>query len=75
MSTKKQFTNELGNSIQVEVSEKDIDGVPGVLIIMEGPTSTAENHITRKEAEVLHEELGILLKNSSEEPHNLPDTM
>lgn len=63
-----KFTNELGNPISVQVSDKPIDGVraadgkamkhmPGVLIVLEGPTSTSENHITRLEAEKLFEEL------------------
>jgi len=59
--SQKNFTNELGNAITVEVSAKEIEGVPGVLIYIEGPTSLTENHITRKEAEVIYEALGNLL--------------
>jgi len=59
--SQKNFINELGNAITVEVSAKEIDGVPGVLIYIEGPTSLTENHITRKEAEVIYEALGTLL--------------
>ncbi|OGG60013.1 hypothetical protein A3C89_03865 [Candidatus Kaiserbacteria bacterium RIFCSPHIGHO2_02_FULL_50_50] len=59
--SQKNFTNELGNAITVEVSAKEIEGVPGVLLYIEGPTSLTENHITRKEAEVIYEALGNLL--------------
>lgn len=55
------FTNELGNEITVAVTAKDIDGVPGVLITIDGPTSRSENHITRQEAEVLATELARVL--------------
>ena len=56
------FINELGNRINVEVKTQDIDSYPGVLITIEGPTSISENHITRKEAEVLYERLGKALR-------------
>ncbi len=59
---KELFTNELGNSIEVEVSKKEIEGVDGVLIYISGPTSLTENHVTRKEAEVIYEQLGEILK-------------
>lgn len=53
----KKFTNELGNEITITISEETIDRVEGVLIQIEGPTSTSENHITRLEAEMLKNEL------------------
>lgn len=57
-SNAKHFKNELGNSIEIEVSEKDISGVAGVLISITGPASTTDIHITKAEAEALQEELG-----------------
>lgn len=54
----KRFTNELGNEITVKVTKKGIDGVEGIFISIEGPTSLSENHITKKEAVVLLEMLG-----------------
>jgi hypothetical protein len=70
---KEVFVNELGNKITLQVTSKPIDGVqastkkpivgtPGILIVLEGPTSVSENHITRKEAEKLYEQLGRVLK-------------
>ncbi len=61
----RKFINELGNEITVNVSEKPINDVGGVLIYMEGPTSVTENHITRAEAEILLEELKEVLDNPS----------
>lgn len=55
------FTNELGNEIEVSVTEKEIDGVDGVLIFIAGPTSDTENHVTRMEAEIIYRELGKVL--------------
>ncbi|KKU22507.1 MAG: hypothetical protein UX31_C0001G0025 [Candidatus Nomurabacteria bacterium GW2011_GWA1_46_11] len=49
----KQFKNELGNNIQVKVTSKEIDGTPGVMIYISGPTSLSENQITKMEAEVI----------------------
>lgn len=57
----KQFKNELGNLIEVKVSPKEIDGVPGVIISISGPKSSTENHVTRLEAEILCEQLKKLL--------------
>lgn len=57
------LTNELGNTIDVRVSEKEIDGVPGILIHMAGPTSAMEDHITCHEAEILHKHLSAVLNN------------
>ena len=54
----RKFTNEHGNEIQIQVSRKEVDGTPGVHIFLAGPASDTEVHITRREAEILHEELG-----------------
>ncbi len=59
---RRKFRNEIGNEIEIRVSEKDIDRVRGVLLWIAGPNSDTEMHITRLEAEVLHEELGKALK-------------
>lgn len=56
------FINELGNEIIISVSSKEIEGVEGVLLSIEGPTSISENHITKKEAENLYQCLGGILK-------------
>lgn len=53
----KVFVNELGNEITLSISEKDIDGVEGVLIEITGPTSDTEIHITKSEARTFFEEL------------------
>ena len=53
----REFTNELGNAIQVRVSQEEVSGVPGICIYMAGPTSMTELMITRQEAEVVLEEL------------------
>lgn len=58
----KRFTNELGNEITMDTAEKVINGIDGVLIDIEGPTSKTEVHITRMEAKVLLEQLEGLLK-------------
>jgi hypothetical protein len=53
----RRFQNEIGNSIELEVVEKEISEVPGILISLSGPTSDTDLHITREEAKVLIEEL------------------
>ena len=58
----KKFTNERGNEIVVRVTEKETHGVPGVVIFIAGPISDTENHVTLLEAEVIHEELGRVIK-------------
>ena len=58
----KTFTNELGNQVTVDVAEKVINGVDGILIRMEGPTSRTENEITRMEAKVLFDQLKEVLR-------------
>lgn len=45
------FINELGNTIIVDVTNLPIDGVEGINIHIEGPTSETDNHVTRMEAE------------------------
>jgi hypothetical protein len=55
------FVNELGNTIMVEVTEKEIEGVDGVLIHIEGPTSETDNHVTRMEAEKIFDHLKAVL--------------
>lgn len=62
MSEPKKFINELGNEITVSVSEKEIDGVEGVLIFIGGPISSTEVHVTKEEAKVILEELSHVLE-------------
>lgn len=57
----RKFINELGNEISVSVSEKEIDGVEGILISIEGPTSSTEVHVTKEEAKVILQELSKIL--------------
>lgn len=61
----KTFANELGNQISVEVVKKMIDGVNGILICIEGPTSRTEVHVTQLEARVLLERLAHSLDSSN----------
>lgn len=61
----KEFINELGNKIKVVVTEKEIDGVGGVLIYISGPNSEIENHVTRVEAQVIFQELAKVLKKEN----------
>jgi regulator of replication initiation timing len=56
----KEFTNELGNTIRIKITEEPISGIDGVLIKIEGPTSLTENHLTRMEAEKLRDALNQL---------------
>ncbi len=53
------FTNELGNRIKLEVRRQS-DGM--VSVYMEGPSSATELEMTAMEAEMLHRQLGDLLK-------------
>lgn len=57
----KDFTNELGNEIHLELSEEEIGGINGIKLFIAGPTSDTELHVTRIEAEVIHHELGKLM--------------
>ena len=57
----RNFENELGNDILIDVS--DMDG--GVLIVMEGPDSSATNCVTEREAEMLREALNDWASNRS----------
>lgn len=54
---RRTFKNELDNKIITTVSEKEIDGEPGVMIKIVGPKSETENHITRVEAKNIYEQL------------------
>ncbi len=56
-----QFINELGSEIDVEVSKKDINDIEGVLISISGPTSDTEVHVTRQEALVIYDRLGLVV--------------
>lgn len=56
------FKNELGNNITLAVYPKPTDGVDGVMIFIQGPTSDTENHITWVEAERLYAQLGHVLR-------------
>jgi len=70
---KLSFINEFGNPVTIEVTEQycqnpnssDLKSVPGFVTIMNGPTSTHENHVTRAEAEAFHSLLGIFLKRAA----------
>jgi hypothetical protein len=64
MDSSKTFTNELGNKISIEVLERVTNGVDGILIYIEGPTSNTEVHITRQEAQVLLKALRQVLDRS-----------
>lgn len=60
---KTTLTNELGNTIDVEVAEAPpVGGVPMVLITLSGPDSLSENLVTRAEAEALFSLLGRVLQ-------------
>jgi hypothetical protein len=61
MDGTKIFSNELGNTITVQVQEQVINGIDGVFITIEGPTSKTDLHITRAEAKVLFEQLRLTL--------------
>ncbi len=52
-----QFINELGNTIKIELTEKEIENVEGIFFSIEGPTSVTEVHITKEEARVLKNKL------------------
>ena len=72
----RRFRNEIGNSITVTVEETEDTGTradsgedatfDAVRIVIEGPTSVAENTITRKEAEVLLSSLLRVLRPAPE---------
>lgn len=60
MDSSRTFKNELGNSITIQINELVTNGVDGVLISIEGPSSRIDAHITRFEAKVLLEQLQTL---------------
>ncbi len=49
--------NELGNTISLSVEQKEIAGIDGVNIAIEGPSSETTLHVTRMEAEMLVEQI------------------
>jgi hypothetical protein len=58
----RQFINELGNSVNVLVSDEERHGVKGIRIYIAGPDSDTENFITRQEAVELLEGLSKIMK-------------
>jgi hypothetical protein len=58
----RQFINELGNSINVLVSDEERHGVKGIRIYIAGPDSDTENFVTRQEAVELLEGLSKIMK-------------
>jgi hypothetical protein len=61
LSESQSFINELGNEILVDVTDLPIDGVDGVNIHIEGPTSETDNHTTRMEAKVIFRQMAEVL--------------
>jgi len=59
-----RFTNEKGNTIYMRANEEPIQGVPGILLYLNGPDSDTEMHVTRQEALELMSLLSKLLKPS-----------
>ena len=51
------FQNELKNAVTVQVQDQVINGVDGVLISIEGPSSKMDMHVTRFEAKIILEQL------------------
>jgi hypothetical protein len=64
--TKTDFVNELDHDISIEIEDKPIEGVDGVNIVITGPDSESENHITHKEAEMLLRELEAFLESDKD---------
>lgn len=58
-----EFNNEIDISIEILSKRHGRVIVPCVLITMDGPTSTMQNHITLKEAQELHRVLAVFLKD------------
>ena len=58
----RQFINEQGNSVFVQVSDEERFGVKGILIYIAGPETDTENFVTRQEAVELLEGLSKLMK-------------
>ncbi len=58
----RQFINELGNSVFVQVSDEERLGIKGIRIYIAGPDSDTENFVTRQEAVELLEGLSKLMK-------------
>lgn len=58
----RRFTNERGETVIVHASEKDAQGVSGILLSVAGPDSETELHITKQEAVEVLEALNKLMK-------------
>jgi hypothetical protein len=58
----RQFSNELGNTIIVQVSDEVRHGVKGIRLYIAGPDSDSENFITRQEAVEVLEGLSKIMK-------------
>ena len=58
----RQFINEQGNSVFVQVSDEERFGVKGIRIYIAGPETDTENFVTRQEAVELLEGLSKLMK-------------
>jgi hypothetical protein len=58
----RHFTNELGNSISIQVSDEIRHNVKGIRIYIAGPDSDTENFVTRQEAVELLEGLSKIMK-------------
>ncbi len=58
----RHFTNELGNSVTVVVSDEIRQNVKGIRIYISGPESETENFVTREEAVELMEGLSKIMK-------------
>ena len=65
MDSSRNFKNELGNQISIQVIEQVINGVDGVLVSIKGPSSQTEMHITRLEAKILLEQLQAVFDKSA----------
>jgi hypothetical protein len=57
-----RFRNEKGNDIYARASEEPIQGIPGILLYLQGPDSDTEMHITRQEGLEVLSLLSKLLK-------------
>ena len=73
-----RFTNEIGNKIRIIVEQTRDTGTSestgeehvfdAIKIVVVGPTSTSENTLTRREAEVLYDCLRRVLEGARETP-------
>ena len=58
----RQFTNELGDSVTIQVSDEMRHDVKGIRIYVEGPSSDVESFMTRQEAVEVLEGLSKIMK-------------